>query len=307
VTGVDDFNSRIGFKGDEDLGNGLKAIWQVESGFRTDGVATSGSGTGALGTRDTFVGLSGGWGTLRLGQFDDVLTQTEATDNLYGPERDRVGIPFPLYEGSDLIGAYGDGFVKNSITYDTPNLNGFTATLQYGAGEKADHSGNETGLRLAYRNDPTGLFGAYTFMGVSKQTADNDGKTQRIEFGYDANNLYVAGTYQWINVYGDGTSLGVNDTAAHLQNQTWAFNIAYTMGNWKPNFVYSKRKNPTVDGNAMDWGAQQCALGLDYTISKHTMFEAGYGQIKENKGAQTAQGHADDTMNTTYLMMKHNF
>jgi hypothetical protein len=37
-TGVDDFASRIGFKGNEDLGNGLKAIWQVETGMNVDGV-----------------------------------------------------------------------------------------------------------------------------------------------------------------------------------------------------------------------------------------------------------------------------
>jgi predicted porin len=319
VTGVDDFNSRLGFKGTEDLGNGLKAVWQVESGVRVDGVnSKSGSGTGTLGNRDTFVGLAGDFGSIRIGQIDDVLTETEATDNLYGPKRDSVGANFPLYEGSDLIGTYGDGFAKNAIRWDSPTWNGFNAIAIYSAGEAANHVGDNYGLRLAYRNDPTGLFAAYAYMGVNKQVGDHDGKTQRIEFGYDANNLYVAGTYQWINVYGDArpsiggvpTSLPgstVNDAAANLKNESWAINVAYTMGNWKPNFVYSVRKNPTVDGTTQDWGAKQWALGVDYTVSKHTMLEAGYGEVKNNQGAATALGQTDTKSNVTYLMLKTNF
>src|SRR5512143_4270427 len=48
--------SRIGFKGTEDLGGGLAAIWQVETGFNADG-QTSGGSSGAWATRNTFVGL----------------------------------------------------------------------------------------------------------------------------------------------------------------------------------------------------------------------------------------------------------
>lgn len=307
VAGVDDFNSRIGFKGDEDLGNGLKAIWQVENGLRMDGVASGGSGTGTFANRMSFIGLSGDFGKVRLGYLNDVLTETEATDNLYGPIRDNIGIPFPLYEGSELFGAYGDGRVKNSIRYDSPSWNGFDAILQYGTAEKADHSGNTLGARLAYHNDPTGLFGAYAYMSKAKQAGDKDGRTHRVEFGYDANNLYLAGTYQWINVYGDATALGVANSAAHLKNQSWAINAAYTIGAFKPNFVYSKRKNPTVDSSVQDWGAKQWAVGLDYTVSKRTMLEGGYGQITNNKGAQTALGQTETKSSLLFLMLKHNF
>lgn len=37
------------------------------------------------------------------------------------------------------------------------------------------------------------------------------------------------------------------------------------------------------------------------------MVEAGYGQVKEDKGAQTAQGWAQDKATITWLMLKHNF
>jgi predicted porin len=294
--GVDDFSSRIGFKGSEDLGNGLKAIWQLEQGFDETGTThATGTATGALATRTTFVGLAGDFGTVRLGYIDDVLAETEATDNLFGPRRDGAGTTFPLYED----GTFGDGRVKNGIRYDTPTWNGFNAMLQYGAGEKTDHSGNMLGARLAYRNDPTGLFGAYAYLSKSKQTPNNDGKIQRIEFGYDANNLYVAGTYNWEKSY--------SGADVETKTDSWAINVAYTLGNWKPNFVYSKIKNPTVGGADTDKGAKQWALGLDYTLSKRTMVEAAYGEITENDGLKVANGDKGNKSSVTMLMLKHNF
>ena len=56
-------SSYIGFKGTEDLEGGLKAIFQFETGFNTDAGIYSGS------ARDTFLGLQGGWGTVKLGNF----------------------------------------------------------------------------------------------------------------------------------------------------------------------------------------------------------------------------------------------
>jgi predicted porin len=58
-------NSYIGFRGGKSLGGGMKAIWQVEQTVPIDeGV------DGTLATRDSFLGVAGGWGTLRLGFMD---------------------------------------------------------------------------------------------------------------------------------------------------------------------------------------------------------------------------------------------
>lgn len=320
VTGVDDFGSRMGFKGSEDLGNGLKAIWQVESGLTMDGVSGTGTASGTLGTRMSFVGLEGSYGKIRLGYIDDVLSETEASDNLYGPRRDSMGIAFPLYEGSDLFGAYGDGRVKNSIRYDSPNWNGLSGILQYGAGEAQTNgraTGNTFGARLAYSN--AGFFSNYAYMAKYNTADSNNSSTNRLEFGYDANNLYVAATYQFVSLYGDAyTSLssvtsvlaaqGISDTGHNkLENHTWALNVGYTFGNFKPYIVYSKRGNAKVDGQTKDWGATQWAGAVDYTVTKRTMLEAGYGRVTQNAGAAQVLGWSDRTASITWLMMKHNF
>ncbi|MGH8771704.1 MAG: porin, partial [Burkholderiales bacterium] len=56
-------SSNIGFRGTEDLGNGLKAIFQLESSINLD------AGGGNLGGRNSNVGLTGAWGTVFYGQW----------------------------------------------------------------------------------------------------------------------------------------------------------------------------------------------------------------------------------------------
>ena len=84
-------NSRIGFKGSEDLGNGLKAHWQVEQAVNVD----DNTATNSWASRNSFIGLAGGFGDVRLGRHDDayklaidgvglnVMTNTTA-DNGWG-------------------------------------------------------------------------------------------------------------------------------------------------------------------------------------------------------------------------------
>jgi len=57
-------SSNLGFRGEEKIGGGLAAIWQIESGVAVD------AGGSSIASRNTAVGLKGGWGSLRLGQWD---------------------------------------------------------------------------------------------------------------------------------------------------------------------------------------------------------------------------------------------
>lgn len=79
--------SRLGFRGSEDLGNGLKAVFTLEGGFSLDS-GTNGQGGRAFG-RQSFVGLEGGWGTVTLGRqytmlFWSVLDADILAPNIYG-------------------------------------------------------------------------------------------------------------------------------------------------------------------------------------------------------------------------------
>jgi len=146
-TGVNDLSrwritvgtSNWGFRGTEDLGPGLKAVWQLESGFQID----QNSGPG-LGARDSKVGLQGNWGQVFMGQWDTpykyislavnpiragyVFDRTAITGN------PGMGVPTTTTQFTRIGGKADASFdrrVGNSVQYWSPNLGGFTFRLQY--------------------------------------------------------------------------------------------------------------------------------------------------------------------------------
>src|SRR5262245_34360284 len=76
---VDAYNSRLGFRGREALGGGLSAIWQMEQRVQIDQ-----GNADFWANRDSFVGLQGGFGTLRVGRFDTIHNDWGNVTNVFG-------------------------------------------------------------------------------------------------------------------------------------------------------------------------------------------------------------------------------
>lgn len=146
--------SRIGFKGVEDLGGGLNAVFQLETGFNNDNGALNGQDPGAtnLFRRKSVVGLAGGFGSVLLGR------QTDWADTIsaYTAVNDFGGVT--ANSGSNLNRLQGVR-TNNSVSYTTNNLGGFTGNLMYGFGETAGKTsaGQSFGLGGKYDNGPLGL------------------------------------------------------------------------------------------------------------------------------------------------------
>ncbi|GAC1521993.1 MAG: porin [Collimonas sp.] len=150
--------SRLGFKGVEDLGGGLKALFQLEAGFNNDTGALNGQdkGTTNLFRRKSVVGLGGNFGSVLLGRQTDVLDDVSQWTSVqdFGGVTGSVGHNLNRLEGTRT---------NNSIRYNTPDLAGFTASAIYGFGEAAGQTSNgqSFGLGGQYANGPLGLFAAY--------------------------------------------------------------------------------------------------------------------------------------------------
>ncbi len=125
-------SSLLGFRGTEDLGNGLKAIFQFETGISAD----TGMGT-TFSARDTFVGLTSGWGTLVGGNLTHPLRNMGAKVSM-SPGATGIGFTAATYGTVLGIKTGTDDRAANAVAYVTPALmGGLTFTAAYVNGENS--------------------------------------------------------------------------------------------------------------------------------------------------------------------------
>lgn len=145
--------SRFGLKGTEDLGGGLKAVFNLEASLKTDtGAADS---TRFFG-RQAWVGVSGGFGELRLGRTDSSIGAIAGNSNILGAQS------YDDFGAAKTLAGVKYRRVDNSITYALPKLvNGLTAQVQYSAAAGAlGASTTVSGVGMENANDKTGrLYG----------------------------------------------------------------------------------------------------------------------------------------------------
>ena len=291
ATEIADFGSRIGFKGHEHLGSNLNAIWQVEQRTSIAG------GDSGFANRESFLGLEGGFGKVRVGNLDTALN--ESSDS------------FDPWESSD---ANADtlqlGKIKRvdgrkvSVRYDTPVFGGFSASVQYqprdnaNPSDKYDHavkSRESYDLGLNYEN--SGFFGRYagsfakhavldagyldTFNGNTTLTAGTykDHQAHRLTAGYDADNLMVAVVGQY-----EGFKKDVANAKKNERVEVGA-TAAYRFGNVTPRVSYAHGFKAKEEGVKQENSVyNQVIVGADYDFSKRTSALLSAGWLKEGKG-----------------------
>ena len=188
-------NSRLGVKGVEDLGGGLQAGFNFETGLSLKDGATATSGGGYWG-RAANMWLGGNWGTFKMGRTLNPSFYGVATWELTGVANYSV-------VGS-TYGSTGEGPRSSSqFSYKTPNLGGFSAELGYVL--KDDNGGNaKWDLNAIYANGP---IAAALSVNKQKGSKTNYALGGRYNFGSFA----AAASYNDVNVAGlkrRGFSLG---------------------------------------------------------------------------------------------------
>jgi predicted porin len=284
TTRIDDTGSLIGFKGNEDLGNGLKAIWQVEQGLSIDGTSKPGTSTAnasnTFATRDSFVGLQGAFGKVRVGQLSTFLNSDAGAPDawIYG-----TGVNGLSYSSINLL----DGRLKNAIRYDIPEfVSGLSGAVVYGVDEThADNKQNSWSVGATYTN--SGYFGTFGYQRTANSfSTDKSANYWRVEGGYNANNLLVAAYYGKSKLAaGDDTvysNFAGNTTgAAGVTHKEAGLTLGYTIGAITPKFSYGRVWGASVvDGADINGHLNQYVLGADYALSKRTTAYASYGYVQ---------------------------
>lgn len=283
VSKVSSHSSRLGFKGTEDLGNGLKAIFQIESSINGDN-----SAAGTLNGRNTFVGLQGDWGTVQMGAFDSPYkTSTRGLDvfgDQWGDNRNLMG---GIAAKSSTIAF--DGRPANVVAYMSPTLNGFNVNAAYIAGAEAatlntQDKGSAYSLSATYSNGPWYAALAYerhnmgtpatgTIVGVAAQTDRNEHAT-KLGIGYKTSDFRLGLAYETTN-----DDFNAATTRAH---KAWSLAGGYTFGLNEIKAAYTKAND--LDGTS-NTGAKQWAVGLDHKLSKRTTAYVDYVKLTNESAA----------------------
>ncbi|MDP2025212.1 porin [Sulfuriferula sp.] len=321
-----DYASRIGFKGSEDLGNGLSAIWQIEQQINVDNNAGNGGAFGGANLRNTFVGLkSKDLGSVLGGRYDTPYkVATGRLDPFADTLGDYNGVVGAATNAGAAVGAgsYFDQRPSNVVDYISPSWSGLSVAAAYAFGAETavnnvavtDKNANLYSLAAMYDAGPLFLSAAYekqnfgtggaNSVGTFGAVANTDQSAYKIGAGYSIMDFTLGALYEKTK---DNFGTGGANLLGH---STWYLSGKYQMGAVALKAAYGKA-NSNATANT---GAKLYTVGADYSFSKRTTVYALYTQIKNDTNAgynfayNAASGiGAGDKPSGFSLGMKHAF
>ncbi|MEC5160992.1 general bacterial porin, GBP family [Janthinobacterium sp. CG_23.3] len=285
--------SRLGFRGTEDLGSGLAAIFALEAGFNVDkGTSTE----GGLFGRQAYVGLkSANLGTVTLGnQYTSYYKALSEVADPFGAGY--AGTATNLFPTSQRA--------QNSIVYVSPAVAGFTGEVNYSVGEQAgsNKSGRQVGAAVAYANGPLNARVVYNLTN-NDQTATAPRTSTTL-----SRNILVAANYDFTvakafvaygkdeganSAFGGRKELvGVNNIGRASDDSQQAL-VGFTVPVGPAGTVMASyiRKD---DKTAVNADATQFALGYSYALSKRTSAYTSIAKINNKRNAGYTVGNATE-------------
>lgn len=207
--------SFLGFSGSEDLGGGLKAEFALETFLAADTGGTLANNSNGFWGRASNIALSGGFGKVAIGQYDNPLFTYGYTYNPFGSSMTfspTMRHYYGLGNGNavHIGGSYGPvptaayhadtGWV-NSVTYETPNLGGFAAVLQWSPKETNVAGAKDSfTVGASYNAGPLSIAAAYASVGADAITTYGpEQKVGTIGASYDFGVVKAFAQYTSVN------------------------------------------------------------------------------------------------------------
>lgn len=295
--------SKLGFKGDEDLGGGLKASFKLEMGLETssgangvpgssNNVAIVAPGGGLRFDRAAYVALSGGFGEVRLGRD---LVASFINDVIYDPFLTYgVGssLNFPLGVVADAKSASSLFRVSNAVSYFTPNFGGLTAQIQFAPSEQASNTGiakrdgRVTTGRVAYDKGPLSASVSAGKADQSSGVIGQDITTANAGASFDFGVVKVMGEFARFKVDNVTGVSGVDLTTSIV-----TLGAIAPVGPGKIKLGVSRAERKT-DGVTAKPETTKVAVGYDYSLSKRTSLftTVAYVRNKDGSAVSASQG-----------------
>jgi len=317
--------SRIGFKGSEDLGDGLSAVWQIESLIQIDGQTAGGN---TLANRNTFLGLSSSsMGTVLMGRHDTPYNISNRKYDLFGDtladNRSIMGGGTATGVALGTVGASFNGRQPNVLAYISPAMSGLTGAIAYVAGAEgqtlaADTKGSAWSLAALYGNGPISANFGYeehklgTAAGTLAVPAVVAGVTGLKESAWTISGGYKVEAFEVNGVY-EKTSDNFAAGANLLGHRAYYLSGKYNFGSNAVKLAYAD----AASNAAANTGATQVTVGFDHSLSKRTTVYALYTKLSNdtvggyllspNGTGAPAVGGAGAKPSAFSLGMKHTF
>ncbi len=292
--------SRLGFRGEEDLGGGVKTAFQLETGFCADSAAGAPNfctGSNNFMGRQAHLDLKTSYGSLVVGRQYSIgykaSSDLDPFDNGYAGQVENTD-----NKGNYMVDTSGTR-LNNSVAFTSAGYDGFSAGAEVAFGEQTGNwrAGRELGAMVKYDQGP--LYATVAYYGVGN--ANGQGDAKRATTG--------GATYDFgvLKLFGQLQKVGGEPTAA---TQIDAFNyevgvsVPVSAGKVLASFIHHD------DRTALDHDASQWGVGYVYALSKRTSLYSTYAHITNRNGAGFLVGNATDTGtgNKEFnLGMTHNF
>jgi predicted porin len=324
--------SRLGFRGEEALGNGLKAVFTLEYSLNIDNNSGVGN-TGGLNARQQFVGLAGNFGQVALGRQYSPGYQATANNDPAGGAAFEPQSYMTAQAGNTITPNSGARW-NNAISYTTPNWGGFTGKAIYSFGE------NDTYINAA------GVPVAPTFNDNEVSTTDNSRWALGANFatggfnvdavyqvrqqvtltavpptlgaaaaatGDDISEWYIGGSYDFKFVKVMASYQDQNDkNTLNNDNSTWSLGAVVPFGNAAVHLAWAQTDFDRGSGSVVNGKSNGAMIAGTYAFSKRTTAYAGYVWTKNDNdsiglGPVSGVGAAGETNNTFLAGLRHSF
>jgi predicted porin len=312
ATRLSNYRSVLGFRGSEDLGGGLHLLFQIEGAVSPD------TGSGAIASRDTRVGLAGRWGTIFGGNWATPYTSATASLDPFYPTT--AGYMSIMGNGSAPSASNVsdktsfDRRQQNSLHYWSPTWHGWSLRLAHGLNEEAPAGGAKPSLSSgALLFEHARLYAAAAYeRHHAYQGPGLDDYAAKLAAAYQVSQTRLAAIVEKLH-YETGSG--------HLDRMAYYLSVTQQIGFHRLQLGVAKANDGR--GNAKEklgfiqsgthTGATQATLGYEYALSKRSSVFAFYARLRnEGHGVVDFAVNGFDagmgsTLSATSLGIRHSF
>jgi predicted porin len=273
--------SRVGFKGTEDLGGGLKANFVLEAGFQNDTGAQATAGV--LFNRQSYVSLAGDFGEVKMGRIQTMVYSNAAVFDPFGDT---------LAGDSARLFNYGGSRTDNTVNYSLSAANGLNGQVAYSAGEVAGNTNASRTVAGAFGYNAGPLAVVLTHQNTKTATGADGAKTTLL------GGNYTIGMVQPFLAYALNKGTGTLSTSDALVG----VKVSLTPKDILMASVIKKHDKTNAHADAT-----QYALGFTHDLSPRTNLYTSVSHLKNGYAAAykvTATGATDNLFN---IGIRHKF